>query len=129
MLLASLPAFIGGTIEDVTSRVSPFLRMVATLASIVIAFVWLGVGIDFLGFEWADYYLSNYVILSFLFSLLVIGGTVNAVNIIDGYNGLMPGYSILVLLAIAYVSNVLGDVILLHIILLFLKVLHLIKRL
>jgi UDP-N-acetylmuramyl pentapeptide phosphotransferase/UDP-N-acetylglucosamine-1-phosphate transferase len=41
--------------------------------------------------------------------LLVVGGVVNAINIIDGYNGLMTGYSIFVLIAIAYVANILGD--------------------
>jgi len=109
MLLASLPVFIGGIIEDVTSRASPFLRMMATLVSIAIAFIWIDLGIDFLGFEWVDYYLSNYTILSLLFTLIIIGGLVNAVNIIDGYNGLMAGYSIFVLLAISYIANILGD--------------------
>ena len=38
-----------------------------------------------------------------------MGGLVNAINIIDGFNGLMIGYSIFVLLAIAFVANILGD--------------------
>ncbi len=109
MLLASLPVFISGMIEDVTSRVSPFFRMTAILISIVIAFVYLEISISFLGFEVIDYYLSIYTILSLLFTLLVIGGLVNAVNIIDGFNGLMVGYSILVLLAISYIASILGD--------------------
>ena len=36
----------------------------------------------------------------------MVGGLVNAINIIDGYNGLLAGYSIAVLLAIAYVANI-----------------------
>jgi len=44
-----------------------------------------------------------------LFTLIVVGGLVNAINIIDGFNGLMIGYSIFVLLAIAFVANILGD--------------------
>jgi UDP-GlcNAc:undecaprenyl-phosphate/decaprenyl-phosphate GlcNAc-1-phosphate transferase len=109
LLLASLPVFFGGLLEDMTAKISPTKRMLTTLVSIVILFFMGGVSIDFLGFEWIDRYLSNYVILSLLFTLLVVGGAVNAVNIIDGFNGLMPGYSILVLLAIAYVANILGD--------------------
>jgi UDP-N-acetylmuramyl pentapeptide phosphotransferase/UDP-N-acetylglucosamine-1-phosphate transferase len=108
LLLASLPVFIVGMLEDVTANVSPFKRMVATLVSIIIAFIWLDIDINLLGFELVDYLLSNSIV-SLLFTLLVVGGLVNAVNIIDGYNGLMIGYSILVLLAITYIANVIGD--------------------
>jgi UDP-N-acetylmuramyl pentapeptide phosphotransferase/UDP-N-acetylglucosamine-1-phosphate transferase len=109
LLLASSIVFIAGLSEDLTARISPSSRMAATLIAVLIVFIFLDVGVDSLGFTWTDYYLSNYVILSALFTLLVVGGVVNAVNIIDGYNGLMIGYSILVLLAIAYVANILGD--------------------
>jgi UDP-GlcNAc:undecaprenyl-phosphate/decaprenyl-phosphate GlcNAc-1-phosphate transferase len=109
LFLASLPVFFSGLLEDVTAKISPKNRMLATLLSIVILFFMGGVSINFLGFEWIDRYLSSYVILSLLLTLLVAAAAVNAVNIIDGFNGLMPGYSILVLLAIAYVANILGD--------------------
>ena len=108
LLLASLPVFMGGLIEDIIVRVSPFKRMISILASIVMMFVFLDIRIDFLGFTLVDYLLSNSIV-SLLFTLLVVGGVVNAINIIDGYNGLLIGYSIAVLLAIAYVANILGD--------------------
>ena len=108
LLLASLPVFMGGSIEDIIVRVSPFKRMISILASIVMMFIFLDIRIDFLGFTLVDYLLSNSVV-SLLFTLLVVGGVVNAINIIDGYNGLLIGYSIAVLLAIAYVANILGD--------------------
>lgn len=108
LLLASLPVFMGGSIEDIIVRVSPFKRMISILASIVMMFVFLDIRIDFLGFTLVDYLLSNSIV-SLLFTLLVVGGVVNAINIIDGYNGLLIGYSIAVLLAIAYVANILGD--------------------
>ena len=109
LLLTSLPVFFGGLIEDITAKISPTKRMVATLISIVALFFMGDISINFLGFDWVDYYLSNNLIFSLLFTMLVVGGVVNSINIIDGYNGLMPGYSILVLLAIAYVANILGD--------------------
>jgi len=71
-------------------------------------FILLNVGIASLGFTPIDYLLSNSIV-SLLFTLLIVGGVVNAINIIDGYNGLMTGYSIFVLIAIAYVANILGD--------------------
>ena len=107
--VASLPVFFGGLIEDIIAKISPTKRMIATLGSIVVLFFMGDIAINFLGFDWVDYYLSNNLILSLLFTMLVVGGAVNSINIIDGYNGLMPGYSILVLLAIAYVSSILGD--------------------
>ena len=109
LLLVSTPVFFGGLIEDISSKVSPSLRMVATLVSITTAFMFLDIRISFLGFALIDSVLSSYIIISLVLTLLVVGGLVNAINIIDGYNGLMLGYSILVLLAMAYVANALGD--------------------
>jgi len=109
LLVASLPVFIAGIAEDCTGKIGPTLRMIAALLSITIAFFYLDIGIRSLNFAWPDYLLSNFNFLSLLFTLLVVGGLINAINIIDGYNGLMAGYSVLVLLAIAYVSNILGD--------------------
>jgi len=109
LLVASLPVFIAGIAEDCTRKIEPTLRMIAALLSITIAFFYLDIGIRSLNFAWPDYLLSNFNFLSLLFTLLVVGGLINAINIIDGYNGLMAGYSVIVLLAIAYVSNILGD--------------------
>jgi UDP-GlcNAc:undecaprenyl-phosphate/decaprenyl-phosphate GlcNAc-1-phosphate transferase len=107
--LSSLPVFVVGLYEDFSARVSPLLRLLSAFTSIVIAFVWLDVGIATLGFSWVDYLLSEYWIVSLLFTLLVLGGAVNSLNIIDGFNGLLGGYSILAFLAIAYVAYTLGD--------------------
>jgi len=108
-LAISIPVFLGGLVEDISASMPPIKRMLTTLVSIVIAFVWLEIGIFSIGFEWVDSLLSNYAIISLLFTLIVVGGLVNAINIIDGFNGLMIGYSIFVLLAIAFVANILGD--------------------
>ena len=102
--LSSLPVFIVGLYEDLSARVTPFIRLLSAFLSIVIVFMWLDVGIFSLGFEAVDYVLSNYVIVSLLFTLLVVGGAINSLNIIDGFNGLLGGYSILASLAMAYVA-------------------------
>jgi UDP-GlcNAc:undecaprenyl-phosphate/decaprenyl-phosphate GlcNAc-1-phosphate transferase len=114
LLLASLPVYAVGFYEDLSARVSPLIRLISAFISIVIAFVWLDVGIFSLGFDWIDYVLSNYIIVSLLFTLLVVGGAVNSLNIIDGINGLLGGYSIFAFLAIAYVAYILGDSIILQ---------------
>jgi UDP-GlcNAc:undecaprenyl-phosphate/decaprenyl-phosphate GlcNAc-1-phosphate transferase len=107
--LISFPVFTIGFYEDLSARVSPLIRLISAFFSIAFAFVWLDVSIDTLGAEWIDYVLSNYVIVSLLFTLLVVGGAVNSLNIIDGFNGLLGGYSIFASLAIAYVAYTLGD--------------------
>ena len=107
--LSSLPVFVVGLYEDLSARVSPLIRLLSAFLSIVIAFFWLDIGIGSLGFEWVDYVLTDYVIISLLFTLLIVGGAVNSLNIIDGFNGLLGGYSILAFLAIAYVAYSLDD--------------------
>jgi len=81
--LSSLPVFIVGLYEDLSARVSPLVRLLSAFFSIVIAFFWFDTGINSLGFEAVDYVLSNYVIIALLFTLLVVGGAVNSLNIID----------------------------------------------
>jgi UDP-N-acetylmuramyl pentapeptide phosphotransferase/UDP-N-acetylglucosamine-1-phosphate transferase len=107
--LSSLPVFAVGLYEDLSAKVSPLTRLLSAFLSIVIVFFWLNLGVNSLGVEWIDYVLSNYVIVSLLFTLLVVGGAVNSLNIIDGFNGLLGGYSILASLAIAYIAYTLGD--------------------
>ena len=38
LLVASLPVFIGGIVEDITAKITPSQRMLAALVSVVIAF-------------------------------------------------------------------------------------------
>ena len=109
LLLASTPVFLGGVTEDITAKVTPLKRMITILISVSIAFVLFDVRIDSLGFSWVDNTLTNYTVISYLFTLLMIGGAVNSLNIIDGNNGLMTGYSMLATLAIAYVAYIFGD--------------------
>ena len=48
-------------------------------------------------------------LISFLFTVFALVGLSNAINIIDGFNGLASGVSIMILLAITYVANNVGD--------------------
>jgi UDP-N-acetylmuramyl pentapeptide phosphotransferase/UDP-N-acetylglucosamine-1-phosphate transferase len=109
LLLTSLPVFTVGLIEDVTAKVPPMVRLISAFISITLAYLLLDIGLFSLGIELVDYLLSYYLVVSLLLTLVVVGGAVNSLNIIDGFNGLMSGYSILASLAIAYVSHSLGD--------------------
>ncbi len=43
------------------------------------------------------------------FTAFAVGGVANSINIIDGYNGLAGGYSVIVLAALAWVAGQVGD--------------------
>ena len=53
-----------------------------------------------------------------MFTLLVLVGLINSINIIDGFNGLMLGFSLMVFLALAFVAMQIGDVFLINLYLL-----------
>ncbi len=108
ILLVSAPVFIIGLIEDFSTKVSPLWRLLFIFLSLSVSFFYLNVGVYSLSFDWMDALLS-YPIIGLAFTLLVVGGAVNALNVIDGYNGLMSGYAILASTAMAIVAYQLGD--------------------
>ena len=108
LLLVSAPVFIIGLIEDLSAKVSPLWRLIFIFISLSVSFFYFDIGISSLGFAWTDNLLS-YPLIGLAFTLLVVGGAVNALNVIDGYNGLMSGYAMLASLAMAFVAYQLGD--------------------
>ena len=87
LLLAGIPAWSLGMAEDITKRVRPRWRMLATMVSGVIASLISGVSITQLGVVGVDA-LLQVAPLSILFTAFAVGGVANAVNLIDGMNGL-----------------------------------------
>ncbi|MCK5893606.1 MAG: glycosyltransferase family 4 protein [Endozoicomonadaceae bacterium] len=118
ILLVAVPVFAVGLIEDFTANISPFWRLVIIFGSISVCFFYVDVdmsmcqrvGVSSLGFAWTDALLS-YPLIGLAFTLLVVGGAVNSVNVIDGYNGLMSGYAMLSSAAMAVVSYQLNDMV------------------
>ncbi|MDT7911813.1 MAG: glycosyltransferase [Thermocrinis sp.] len=114
VVLSSLPVFLGGLAEDLTKKVGPKTRLFMAFISGILAFLLLGVHLTRTDVPILDYVLSNYLIFSVLFTSFALAGVSNAVNIIDGFNGLASGVLIISLLAYAYVSYLLGDFFLLY---------------
>lgn len=109
MLIAcTLPAFAAGITEDLTKNVSPRRRLLATAVSAGLAILLLEAlitrtdipGIDHL-LRWAPFAVA--------LTVFVITGVANAVNIIDGFNGLASMCVLMMVLALAYVSFQVGD--------------------
>ncbi|OYU31458.1 MAG: glycosyl transferase [Comamonadaceae bacterium PBBC2] len=109
VILAGCPAFFFGLLEDITKQVSVLTRLIATMVSGVLGWYITGVSITSLDMPGLDALLS-YSILSVLFTAFAIGGVANAINIIDGFNGLASGMAILALSGIAAIGYSVGDI-------------------
>lgn len=87
LLASSLPAFLAGLIEDITKRVSVKARLAATALSAVIASAVLGATVNQLDLWGVDALLA-FAPFAVLVTAIVVAGGSNAINIIDGFNGL-----------------------------------------
>lgn len=103
LLLASTPAFFGGLVEDVTKRVGVTERLFLTMLAGSCAAWLLGAVLQRLDVPGIDIALAWYP-FAIMFTAFAVGGIANAINIIDGYNGLAGGFSIIVLLGLAFVG-------------------------
>lgn len=106
--LCAALAFAGGLAEDVTQRVGVRLRLLLTFISAALAFFLLDARIsqlDVPGLDWA----LQFTLVSFAFTLFAVGGFAQAMNIVDGFNGLAGVIALIFLGAIAYVASAVGD--------------------
>ncbi|WP_200915608.1 glycosyltransferase [Jeongeupia sp. HS-3] len=108
LLIAASPAFIGGLVEDCTKRVGVLARLGLTMLAAALGFWLLKAGINRLDIPLVDSAMRFWII-ALIFTMVAVGGVVNAVNIIDGYNGLASMVSIMMLAALGYVGFQLGD--------------------
>ena len=110
-LLAGSPAFAFGLAEDLTKRVSVTTRLLATMSSGVLAWALTGyalTNVNVWGLDW----LLQYTVVAVLFTAFAVGGVANAINIIDGLNGLASSMVLWALLGVATLAASLGDVVL-----------------
>jgi UDP-GlcNAc:undecaprenyl-phosphate GlcNAc-1-phosphate transferase len=109
MLLAcAAPAFVGGLADYLTKRIRGRVRLSLTLGSATLAFFLLDARVTHVavpGLDWA----LQLGWFSFLFTLLVVAGFANSVNIVDGFNGLAGVVALIIALAIGYVAFQVGD--------------------
>lgn len=108
MLLASGPAFAAGLLEDVTKAISVRIRLLATMSCGILAWMLTGTAMQDTGL-WALDLVLAYLPLAVLFTAFVVGGVANAVNIIDGFNGLAAGVVALMLGAMGLIALQVGD--------------------
>jgi UDP-N-acetylmuramyl pentapeptide phosphotransferase/UDP-N-acetylglucosamine-1-phosphate transferase len=104
----SVPALAAGLLEDFTKRVSARSRLLLIAASGVLVYIFLDARLTHLDIPGIDWLLS-FTAISFVATLFAICGAANAINIIDGYNGLAGVVSVLIFAGFAYVSFYLDD--------------------
>jgi UDP-N-acetylmuramyl pentapeptide phosphotransferase/UDP-N-acetylglucosamine-1-phosphate transferase len=109
LLLAGIPAFAFGLLEDITKKVSVLVRLLATMFSGVLAWWLTGIAMQDTGLMPLDWLLS-FTFVAVLFTAFAVGGVANAINIIDGFNGLAGGAVAIMLGAIGLISLNVGDV-------------------
>ena len=106
--LAGLPALLAGLAEDVTKRVGVKARLLTTMGTGVLFALLTGYVMDKVDVPGVDWLLSFYVV-ALLFTGFAMGGVANAVNIVDGFNGLAAGALLIMLATFAFVGAQVGD--------------------
>jgi len=103
LLGCSLPAWIAGLAEDLTKDVSPRRRLLASALSALLG-AWLLEAVivrtAIPGLDW----IVSFPLGAAAVSVFVVAGVANAVNIIDGFNGLASMCGVLILLSLSYVA-------------------------
>ena len=105
---AGLPAFAFGLAEDLTKQVSMGLRLLATMASGVLGWWITGYSLTSVDVPLIDTLLL-WAPASVLFTAFAVGGVANAVNIIDGFNGLASGFVILGFFGLGTIAGLHSD--------------------
>lgn len=108
LLLAGLPAFAFGLAEDITKKVSVMARLLATMASGVLGWWLTGISLRGIDLPFVDHLLL-WTPLSIAFTAFAVGGVANAVNIVDGFNGLASGFVLIAFIGLAIIAGASGD--------------------
>jgi UDP-N-acetylmuramyl pentapeptide phosphotransferase/UDP-N-acetylglucosamine-1-phosphate transferase len=108
IILAGLPAFIFGVLEDITKRIGVTQRLLATMASGVLG--WWVTDYSLTRVDiWGVDALLQFTFVSVVFTSVAVGGVANSINIIDGFNGLASSMSSLAFIGYAMIAWQVGD--------------------
>ena len=108
LLACASPVFLAGILEDVTRKIPPKHRLVAAVVSAVLASVLAGGVIVRLDLPYVDGWLT-YRVVAVLLTCFMVAGACNALNLIDGANGLAGGTALLMFIGMAAMAVRVGD--------------------
>lgn len=108
LLFSAFAAFGCGIVEDFTKNMSPRRRLILTMVSATVAYFLLDAAIMRVDVPFVDLVLG-YMWFALPLTIFAVAGVANAVNIIDGFNGLAGAVTMFMLLSLAYVAFQVGD--------------------
>lgn len=97
-----------GFLEDITKRVSVLTRLIFTMLAALLGSFLLNATIRSMDIPELNWLLQINLI-AIVFTMVAVGGVANAINLIDGFNGLAGGISIMALFALSYIAYQVGD--------------------
>lgn len=109
ILICSLPLFLGGLAEDLTKKISAKIRLSLCIISAILVYFLVDAKIIRLDTILIDDLLI-FLPISLIITTIAIAGVSNAINIIDGFNGLASGVSVIILTGLAYVAFKVNDI-------------------
>ena len=101
-------AFLAGLMEDLTKRAPVVLRLLATIISGLLFCVMTGYSVTQTEVYLVDDLIEQHFV-SLVFTALAISGLTNAINVIDGFNGLAAGAVIIMASAFGVVAYMVDD--------------------
>ena len=104
LIVASLPSFLIGKIEDIKNNLSVKIRFPLLTLSPILGMLLLGNIVKDIGI------FTLPMIIAIPFTLFAVIGMTNAINIIDGFNGLASGISLIALSFLGLGAYFVGDV-------------------
>lgn len=108
MLTASLPIFVAGITEDLTKQVSVKTRLTAAFASALLGSWLLDATVNELDI-WGIDNLLTWTPAALMVTAIAVAGGANAINIIDGFNGLSAGVVAIMCGAFGWLGWQVGD--------------------
>lgn len=108
LILCGVPAFVYGLLEDITKRVSVRTRLLATMTCGVLGWAVTGQALTDVDVPFINT-LLQFTPAAVLFTSFAVGGVANAINIIDGFNGLAAGSVIIMTVGLAILALSAGD--------------------
>lgn len=103
LLISASPVVLTGLAEDLGYRMSPRRRLLAAVASAVVAVALLDVWVPRADLPWFDWLMSIYP-LALALTVIFAAGFCHAVNLIDGMNGLATMNAAITALGLAAIA-------------------------
>jgi UDP-GlcNAc:undecaprenyl-phosphate GlcNAc-1-phosphate transferase len=108
LTLAAIPVFAIGLLEDITKRIGVRTRLIVIIIGAALATWLLDAHVTRLDVPGVDAALA-WLPVSIVFTVFAVCGLTNAINIIDGANGLASGCSFIMLCALGAIGVIVND--------------------